>query len=154
MASGSLPRRSGSTSAGPQTETCRPFGESEQFLDKYVWTLFNSREVLSPAGRLLPNEFGLFDTLGSQWEWCLDGASGSKHYPAYPGGSKEQPALDPFRDVPVNDGDWRIVRGGCFSRTPTFARSAHRDSFDAPDRNPFFGFRVVRTVTPDQGATE
>ena len=68
-----------------QTETCRPFGESEQFRDKYVWTLFNSREVHSPTGRLLPNEFGLFDTLGSQWEWCLDGASGSEALPRVSG---------------------------------------------------------------------
>ena len=137
-----------------QTETCRPFGKSEQFRDRYAWTLFNSREVLSPTGRLLPNEFGLFDTLGSQWEWCLDGASGSDYYPAYPGGLEEPPASDPFRDVPVNNGDWRIVRGGSFSRTPTFARSAHRDRFVAQDRNAFFGFRVVRTVVPEHGASE
>ena len=43
---------------------------------------------------------------------------------------------------------------GASTRTPTFARSAHRDRFAAQDRNPFFGFRVVRTVTPEQGASE
>ena len=134
-----------------ETETCRPFGQSEQFLDRHVWTLLNSRELLSPAGRLLPNQFGLFDTLGSQWEWCLDGPSGIDIYPAYPIGSKKSPALDTFRDVPVNDSDWRFVRGGCFSRPPSVvARSASRDVFDAPHESPYFGFRVVRTVTPEQ----
>ena len=101
-----------------ETETCRPFGQSEQFLDRHVWTLLNSRELLSPAGRLLPNQFGLFDTLGSQWEWCLDGPSGIDIYPAYPIGSKKSPALDTFRDVPVNDSDWRSCAAGASADPP------------------------------------
>jgi eukaryotic-like serine/threonine-protein kinase len=137
-----------------QCETCRPFGGSVQFLDKYVWTLLNSRELLSPSGRLLPNEFGLFDMLGSQWEWCLDGPSGSESYPAYPGKSTDGPAPDAFQDVPVNEDDWRIVRGGSFVRLPSVARSAHRDRFEARTGNSFFGFRVVRTVTPEEEASE
>ncbi len=91
------------------TETCRPFGESDQFLDRYAWTLFNSRENLSPVGQLLPNEFGLFDTLGSVWEMCLDGPSGSNNFPEYPKGTKDRPALDVFHDVAVNEKSWRIV---------------------------------------------
>jgi formylglycine-generating enzyme required for sulfatase activity len=133
-----------------ETATCRPFGESEKFLDKYVWTVFNSREKLSPVGQLLPNEFGLFDMLGSQWEWCLDGPSGSEDYPAYPRGTKDNPALDAFQDVPVNNSDWRIVRGGSFRRDPLVARSAHRDRVDAGNTSSFLGFRVVRTVALEQ----
>jgi formylglycine-generating enzyme required for sulfatase activity len=136
------------------TETCRAFGNSDQFLDRYVWTVRNSRELLWPTGRLLPNEFGLFDTLGSQWEWCLDGPVGADSPLANPGGSTESPALDAFSAVPVNEHDWRYVRGGSFSRTPPFARSAHRDIFDAPSESAMFGFRVVRTVTPEDEANE
>jgi serine/threonine protein kinase/formylglycine-generating enzyme required for sulfatase activity len=137
-----------------ETQTCRPFGESERFLDKYVWTLFNTREKLAPVSQLLPNEFGVFDTLGSLWEWCLDGPSGSGELPAYPEGTKSHPTLDPFRPVADNDSDWRIVRGACFTRPPSFARSAYRDIYSAGSRNSAFGFRVVRTVAPEEEARE
>ena len=132
------------------TETCRPFGDSEEYLDRYAWTWSNSRDLLSPVGRLLPNEFGVFDLLGSQWEWCLGGSSRTDLYPAYPRGTKEQPALDLFGEVPVNDGDLRFVRGGAFYRGPTDARSAHRDVRNASYAYYYNGFRVVRTVTPEQ----
>ena len=135
-----------------QTEAARPFGKSDRFLDRYVLTLLNSRERLSPAGRLLPNAFGLFDTLGSQWEWCLDGPNGLEDYPAYPAGSSARPAPDDFGDVPVNKNDYRYVRGGSFIRPPSVARSAHRDIYEAPTANPFFGFRIVRTVTREDEA--
>jgi serine/threonine protein kinase/formylglycine-generating enzyme required for sulfatase activity len=135
------------------TETCRPFGESDKFLDKYAWTVSNSREKLSPAGQRLPNEFGLFDTLGSQWEWCLGGSSKTE-YSAYPQGTKAQPARDEFEDVPVHELDWRIVRGGSFRYFATRARAAHRDVFNAPLSSPFFGFRVVRTVKPEEEPRE
>jgi serine/threonine protein kinase/formylglycine-generating enzyme required for sulfatase activity len=133
-----------------ETETCRPFGDSDQYLDRYAWTSSNSRELLFPAGRLLPNELGLFDLLGSQWEWCLGGSSGADLYPAYPSGTKEQPALDLFGEVPVYQEDLRFVRGGAFYRGPTEARSAHRDVRNASYAYHYNGFRVVRTVTPEQ----
>src|SRR5262249_22813917 len=51
------------------TETARPFGSSEELIPRYGWTWLNSKERTSPGGRLLPNEFGLFDILGNVWEW-------------------------------------------------------------------------------------
>ena len=137
-----------------ETETCRPFGESEHFADRYAWTSSNSRELLFPAGQLLPNEFGLFDLLGSQWEWCLGGSIGSDLYPTYPPGTKERPASDVFGAVPVSDYENRFVRGGVFNRGPTEARSAHRDVRAASYQYYHNGFRVVRTVTPEQEARD
>jgi serine/threonine protein kinase/formylglycine-generating enzyme required for sulfatase activity len=128
------------------TRTSRPFGESEELLGRYAWTWLNSRELSSPAGRLLPNEFGLFDMLGSLWEWCHDGPTGSGYYPAYPQGTPDRPAPDPFQGVPVNDRDWRVVRGGAFDARPSMARSAHRDIFGASATRYFNGFRIVRTL--------
>lgn len=134
------------------TETCRPFGESDEFLNRYAWTALNSREHSAPAGSLLPNPFGLFDTIGSQWEWCHDGPQGGDYYPKYPKGSEDHPADDPFLGVPVNTEDWRLVRGGTFDVGPSTARAAHRDIFRADSSRYFNGFRVIRTLaeTPDQ----
>jgi formylglycine-generating enzyme required for sulfatase activity len=136
------------------TVTSRPFGETKLFLDRYAWTRSNSDEELGPAGQLLPNEFGLFDMLGSCWERCLDGPDGSSFYPTYPEGTEERPALDPFRKVPVNDSDWRFVRGGMFAQVPSRARSAHRDVYGATETNYGMGFRVVRTAPPEVDARE
>ena len=65
---------------------------------------------------------------------------------------RNTPALDVFGDVPVNDDDLRFVRGGAFYRGPAEARSAHRDVRPATYPYYYNGFRVVRTVTPEQEA--
>jgi serine/threonine protein kinase/formylglycine-generating enzyme required for sulfatase activity len=132
------------------TETRRPFGNSEEELNRHGWTYLNSRGVLHPSAQLLPNEFGLFDTLGSLWEWCHDGPSQDDLYPAYPSGTKEQPAIDKVEGVPLNKQDWRIVRGGLFDATPGVARSAHRDIIRADRRLYSNGFRPVRTLVSDK----
>jgi eukaryotic-like serine/threonine-protein kinase len=132
------------------TETRRPYGNSEEELNGHAWTYLNSKGVLHPSARLLPNEFGLFDTLGSLWEWCHDGPSRDDLYPVYPSGTKDQPAADKVEGVPVNSKDWRIVRGGLFDATPGVARSAHRDIIRADQRFYCNGFRPVRTLVSDR----
>jgi serine/threonine protein kinase/formylglycine-generating enzyme required for sulfatase activity len=129
-----------------QTTTSRWFGETEAYLERHAWTWLNSGERMARAGALLPNSLGMFDMLGGQWEWTLDGPTGGDYYPGYPAGTREEPAGDAFRDVPVNGSDWRIVRGGCFDERPSMARSAHRDIFGAGHSRYYCGFRVVRTV--------
>ncbi len=136
------------------TETARYYGESQQLLPRYAWTWLNSEDRSHPVGRLLPNEFGMFDILGNVWEWSHEGPAGwwpRDPLPAYPRGTREQPAGDPGRRerVLINDAGketWRILRGGAFNFAPWKARSAHRDWMAATERVPYFGFRVVRTL--------
>ncbi len=83
----------------------------------------------SPVGKFLPNNFGLYDTIGNAAEWCSD-----------------RYAADYFQHSPQDDptgpatGDARIGRGGGFTHV---AASRFRywgvDSFRRPD----WGFRVV-----------
>jgi formylglycine-generating enzyme required for sulfatase activity len=103
------------------TSSVRHLGDSEEHLSRFAWTWLNSRARIQSVGLLLPNEWGLFDTLGNAWEWCEDGTGTSDfdHYPPYPPGTLEQPADDPPRTGTVRDpGTWRIVRGGAFNASP------------------------------------
>ncbi len=97
----------------------------------------------SPVGSFAPNAFGLFDTIGNQWEVCRDWYSiDPQDQPARAGDDPTGPAR----------GDRRVQRGGshdpftvpeamtCTCRVPTAADNAQLTS----------GFRVVRELTTEQ----
>ncbi len=142
------------------TETAWSFGHSAVLLPRYAWTSLSPQDFAPPSGRLLPNDFGIFDAHGNLWEWCQDGAGLSTLFPdcpkpAYPIGTREGPASDPgqmevmAQDIPGID-TWRMVRGGAFDFTPKRSRSASRD-WAGPDYRTFRGgFRVVRTIPPEK----
>ncbi len=58
------------------TNTTWYFGHSYSLVSRYAWTMSNSatesHPLVHPVGRLLPNDFGLFDTAGNVFEWCQD----------------------------------------------------------------------------------
>ncbi|MFI5461423.1 MAG: formylglycine-generating enzyme family protein, partial [Isosphaerales bacterium] len=54
------------------TVTSRYFGLSIELLGKYAWSQANSREHAWSCGSLLPNDLGLFDMLGNEFEWVHD----------------------------------------------------------------------------------
>jgi formylglycine-generating enzyme required for sulfatase activity len=135
------------------TQTARPFGESPALLSRYAWTWLNSGNRAMPPGLLLPNEFGIFDALGNVWEWCHDGPPGGFPHvpmPAYPRGTKENPAADPVKteiiDANQRRETWRMIRGGAYSYAPDRARSAFRDWEPPSDTREYLGLRVVRTL--------
>ena len=49
--------------------TSRYYGNSPNLLSAYAWYQANSREHSWGCGSLLPNDLGLFDMLGNQFEW-------------------------------------------------------------------------------------
>ena len=138
------------------TQTSRFFGETPGLLTRYAWTCLDSGNRVHPVGQRLPNEFGLFDVLGNAWEWCQDGPVGYYEtdvtdFPAYPPGTKEDPAGDSACTETIDAIDrahetWRILRGGAYSYSPDHARSAYRDWQPSKDRREYLGLRVVRTL--------
>src|SRR5262249_29150205 len=56
------------SSAG--TRTRRYFGDSDTLLNRYAWTILTSNGRAHPVAGKLPNDLGLFDTLGNIQEWC------------------------------------------------------------------------------------
>ncbi len=137
------------------TDTSRFFGGADTFLSRYAWTWLNSKDRTYPPARLLPNEFGLFDTLGNVLEWCQNGPTDVRHayQDPYPSGTLEQPAYDVIPDVPAQAQDdqvWHYLRGASYEDSPYKARCAFRDEGPPDDGKTRWGFRVVRTL-PSNG---
>ena len=92
-----------------------------------------------PVGLKPPNNWGLFDTSGNVSEWVWD------CYAAY--------QIDGTHVDPVGNCSGKrlyevasIRRGGSWWDAASQCRNAIRSLADASEAEPFFGFRVVRTV--------
>ena len=79
--------------------------------------------------------WGLYDVHGNVWEWVWD------RYGSYPSGG----AVDP---AGPSSGSLRVIRGGCYSLSASWARSGCRDSWNPGNRNRNLGFRLARSPAP------
>lgn len=87
----------------------------------------------SPAGSFAPNAYGLYDMAGNACEWCWDRYS-STYY-------TNSPALDPRGP---SSGTLRVIRGGSWAFSPSYARCASRDSVGPSSEFDDVGFRCAR----------
>jgi hypothetical protein len=123
------------------TSTSRYYGVSAKLLSEYAYTAQNSDYQAWPVGRLFPNDFGLFDTLGNMYEWCHEA---DRPYSPPPFGA-DGPG-DRQESSEITDAESRVMRGGSFLYQPSNARAAHRDRQLPSRRTPYVGFRIVRTI--------
>src|SRR5262249_1985181 len=65
------------------SKTSRYYGDSTPLLVKYGWYMANAEDHSWPVGMLKPNDWGLFDMHGNNWDWCLDRY---RSYPVAPAG--------------------------------------------------------------------
>ncbi len=101
-------------------------------LDDIAWYADNNGSSTHPVKRKHPNEWGLHDMLGNVWEWCLDGRR------AY----DSNPQHDPLG--PMQTGDYRVARGGCWSFTARYVRAAYRNAYSPDFRSSALGLRLAR----------
>jgi formylglycine-generating enzyme required for sulfatase activity len=120
--------------------TTRYYGESIALLDAYARYQANSNEHAWTCGSLLPNDLGLFDMLGNEFEWVQCRMGHTAHWKR--GLFRE----DIYKSEYINEKNSRLLRGGTFYDRPAYVRSASRD-FHAPANrlSPTFGFRPSRT---------
>ena len=100
-------------------------------LDEVAWFGDNSGDRTHPAGRKLPNPFGLHDMLGNVWEWVQD------WYGDYPGGVVTDPQGP-------ESGSHRVFRGGSWFHHATLVRAPNRFMIGPGHRSSFLGFRLLK----------
>jgi formylglycine-generating enzyme required for sulfatase activity len=83
------------------------------------------------VGSYAPNPWGICDTHGNIFEWCLDSWDGSMNYPS-------TASVDPYVAIGVH----RVVRSGSWGSTVNDCRSAVRWHMP-PDSTNGVGFRIV-----------
>ena len=84
------------------------------------------------VGSYAANAWGLCDTHGNVWEWCLDSWNGTANYPS-------SPVLDPY----VSSGSSGVSRGGSWGNAEDLCRSAMRLILNPSFSSFGLGFRVV-----------
>ena len=120
----------------------RWFGFDPRLLKDHAWTNANSGNRGQSVGRLLPNDYGLFDMLGNAMEWC--------HAPIYE--FDQLPGVGPHSDPGArgftiyDDRSKFTGRGGAMLYQPDDARATQRNFGLASYSGAYTGFRVVRTV--------
>jgi len=93
------------------TTTQWSFGDTYADIDYYAWTNRNSGGRTRQVGQLRPNPWGLYDMHGNVWEWVWD------RWGTHSSAAQTDPT-GPAAGV------LRVARGGSWSFTPDFARSA------------------------------
>lgn len=99
-------------------------------------------EKTAPVKTFPPNRFGLYETSGNVWEWCLD----TYHPDAY---SRTDEKVDGYFQDFVNMQQQKVIRGGSFLCSESYCsgyRAAARMS-SAPDTGlEHTGFRCVKDI--------
>jgi formylglycine-generating enzyme required for sulfatase activity len=108
-------------------------GNTNDFLNALGWYTFSPKPAAAqPVGGKLPNAWGLYDTHGNVWEWCLDWHAASADLGTDPDGA--------------GSGSKRVRRGGSWDNLASDCRSAFRGNNLPSDKGSNRGFRLVRTL--------
>ncbi len=116
--------------AGTTTRFCS--GDSDKAVGDYAWHSGNAGKKTRPVGGKRANAWGLHDMHGNVWEWCSD--------PYDSGYYRKSPPEDPRGP---KKGRFYVLRGGSYSNSDKYCRSAHRYSGRPTGRYNRNGFRVV-----------
>jgi formylglycine-generating enzyme required for sulfatase activity len=112
--------------------------DSPSSWDPYVWHAGNSGylspiKYLRDVGTRMPNRFGLYDMLGSVFEWVWD------KYGSFQAGAVKDPSG-------ADNGLKRVLKGGSFLSAYFTMGFPHRGGFYPMHKYKTIGFRIGRTI--------
>ena len=104
----------------------------------------NADNATAIVGSYRPNDWGLYDTAGNVWEWCLDWREDD--ITSF-NGRVNIDSANPSKTLSGATGSTRIGRGGAWNAGAGYCRPAYRDS-DNPATQSLrvYGFRVLCTA--------
>ena len=116
----------------------RAFGMLENF-GEYAWYSSNSGGQTHPVGSKLPNDWGLYDTVGNVWEWVQD-------WDGLELSAEKGPLTNPAGPA---SGVYKILRGGAWSFYQDQCKVTARNPIEPGQRVDTYGFRVARDYVPE-----
>ncbi|PHQ34944.1 bifunctional serine/threonine-protein kinase/formylglycine-generating enzyme family protein [Rhodopirellula bahusiensis] len=132
------------------TDTPRYYGYAPELLPQYAWTTGSSAQasqvLFRPVKQLLPNSFGLFDTLGNVMEWCETHDPARRH--------NKTKIVDTSNGMIDSQSIYRNARGSALFYVPTTMRAAKREQEKTYTFHPYLGFRIARTLTPAEETSD
>jgi len=101
-------------------------------INNFVWYSANSNNKINQIGTKKPNVLGIYDMLGSLWEWSSDWYD-AEYY------SKSK------RKNPQNiiKADYKVMRGGSWANDKTMLRISNRNAVNPNSNKINLGFRIV-----------
>ena len=117
--------------------TTTPFwwGNDDRTAADHAWFKNNSDGHPHPVGSKPANAFGVYDIVGSVWQWTDDCYADSYAKAPTDGSAAESP-----------NGCMRVDRGSCWLYPSWLLRSATRERNPADFRDVVMGFRVAKTL--------